>query len=52
MGWFETIQGDGFPGTLNVEHEVLVRVRENFVWATVGMLKWVPDGIMADKDML
>ena len=51
MGWFETIQGDGFLGTLDVESEVLVRARENFVWAIIGMLKWFPDGVMADKDM-
>ena len=51
MGWFEMIQGDGFPGTLNVKSEVLVRARENFVWAIVGMLKWFPDGVVADKDM-
>ena len=51
MGWFETIQGDGFPGTLNVESEVLVRARENFVWAIIGMLKWFPDGVVADKNM-
>ena len=51
VGGFETIQGDGFPGTLNVECEVLVRARENFVWAIVGMLKWFPDGVMVDKDM-
>ena len=51
MGWFETIQGDSFPGTLNVESEVLVRAIEYFVWAIVGMLKWFLDGIVADKDM-
>ena len=51
MGWFETIQGDGFLGILNVESEVLVRARETFVWAIIGMLKWFPDGIVVDKDM-
>ena len=45
------IQEDGFPGTLNVEREVLVRARENFVWAIIGMLKWFADGVVADKDM-
>ena len=51
MSRFQTIPGDGFPGTLNVECEVLVRVKENFVWAILGMLKWFLDGVVADKDM-
>ena len=51
MGWFKTIQGDSFQGTLNVKRGVLLRAREYFVWPTLRMLKWFLDGVVADKDV-